>query len=107
VKRLHLHIRVHDLEQAVGFYSNLFETRPCCGGATGANWRIDEPALNLAVSIAHGGHSVGVAHFGLEVDSPADLRPIDRVLQGPLRSAAAVPWEVSVRKQTVRKEHTP
>jgi hypothetical protein len=107
VKRLHLHIRVPDLEQAVGFYSDLFATRPCCGGSTGVNWRIEEPALNLAVSIAHGGRSVGLAHFGLEVDSPADLRPIDRILQGPLRSAAAVPWEVSVRKQPVQKDRTP
>jgi catechol 2,3-dioxygenase-like lactoylglutathione lyase family enzyme len=107
MKRLHLHIRVDDLEQAVGFYSDLFETRPCCGGASGVNWRIEEPALNLAVSIAHGERRPGLAHVGLEVDGPADLRPIDRVLQGPLRSAAAVPWEVSVRKPPVRKDRTP
>jgi catechol 2,3-dioxygenase-like lactoylglutathione lyase family enzyme len=105
VKRLHMHVRVDDLEKAVRFYSDLFEARPCCGGTTYANWRVDDPPLNLAASTGHG--PAGVAHFGLEVDSPADLQPVDRALPSPIRSAAAVPWEVSVRRQPVRKEHTP
>ena len=105
VKRLHLHVVVKDLAKAVGFYSDLFEARRCCGGSTYANWRLDEPALNLAISIGHG--PVGPRHFGLEVESPADLRPIDQALHGPFQSAAAVPWEVSVRKQPIRKERMP
>jgi hypothetical protein len=100
---LHLHVNVNDLEEAAGFYSDLFEARPCCAGSTYVNWRIDEPPLNLAVSIKYKG-VIGPAHFGLEVDSPADLWRIDRALQGPFRSSSAVPWEVSVRKQPVRKE---
>jgi catechol 2,3-dioxygenase-like lactoylglutathione lyase family enzyme len=109
MKRLHMHIMVDDLERAAGFYSDLFAARPCCRGARYVNWRIDDPALNLAVSLAPVGlaRAIGAVHFGLEVDSSADLRPIDRVLQGPSRSAAAVPWEVSVRKQPVRRERTP
>jgi hypothetical protein len=43
---------------------------------TYANWRVDDPPLNLAASIGHG--PTDLAHFGLEVDSPADLQPIDR-----------------------------
>ena len=105
MKRLHMHVRVDDLEKAVRFYSDLFAARPCCGGTTYANWRVDDPPLNLAASTRH--WPPGVAHFGLEVDSPADLQPIDRALPGPFRSPAAVPWEVSVRRQPVRKEHTP
>jgi hypothetical protein len=46
-------------------------------------------------------------HFGLEVDTSADLRTIDRVLHGPLRSVAAAPWEVSVRKEPIKKEFAP
>lgn len=99
MKRLHLHVAVDDLEKAVGFYSVLFETRPCCAGPTYANWRVDDPPVNFAASI--GRRPQGPAHFGLEVDTPPDLQAIDRVLRGRFRSSGAMPWEVSVRKQAV------
>jgi hypothetical protein len=89
---------------AVRFYSDLFEARTCCGGTTYANCRVDDPPLNLAASIGHG--PADLAHFGLEVDSPADLQR-SIALRGPFRSSAAVPREVSVRRQPVRKERTP
>jgi hypothetical protein len=43
-------------------------------------------------------------HFGFEVDTAEDLQTIDRILQGPLRSSPALPWEVSVKKPAIRKE---
>jgi hypothetical protein len=104
MKRLHLHVSVADLDQAVGFYSQLLAADPCCTGSSYANWRVDEPPVNFAASI---GHEPGLRHLGLEVDTPADLRPIDRVWHDSLRSAAAVPWEVSVRKPAVQKERAP
>jgi hypothetical protein len=104
MKRLHVHVAVGDLAKAVGFYSDLFAADPCCAGARYANWRLDEPPLNFAASI---GREPGLAHLGLEVDAPADLWPVDRVLHGRLRAFAAVPWEVSVRNLPVQKEHTP
>jgi len=100
VKRLHLHVVVQSLPDAIRFYSVVFATKPCCGGRSYANWRIDQPALNLAASIAD--RPTGLAHFGLEVESPAELSAIDRVLRS--RAPGTVPWEVSVRKQPVRKE---
>jgi hypothetical protein len=102
VKRLHLHVVVNSLPDAIGFYSGLFDTAPCCRGAAYANWRVDQPALNLAASVTD--RPTGLAHFGLEVASPADLNAIDRVLHGLLGASGAVFWEVSVRKQPVRKE---
>jgi hypothetical protein len=102
MKRLHLHVSVGDLAKAIGFYSGLFKVRPCCAGRTYANWRVEEPAINFAASIGHGPR--GAMHFGLEVDTPADLQKIDRVLKSPSRSSSALPWEVSVRKPTIRKE---
>jgi catechol 2,3-dioxygenase-like lactoylglutathione lyase family enzyme len=104
MKRLHVHVFVDDLSRAVAFYSDLFRIGPCCGGSTYANWRVDEPPVNFAASVGQG--SINPAHFGLEVESPADLRPIDRALHGPFRKSAAVPWEVSVRKRPIRKEYT-
>jgi hypothetical protein len=100
VKRLHLHVVVQSLPDAIRFYSAVFATKPCCGGPSYANRRIDQPALNLAAAVAN--RPAGLAHLGLEVESPADLSAIDRVLHS--RAPGTVPWEVSVRKQPVRKE---
>jgi len=102
MKRLHLHVSVSDLAKAIGFYSGLFKVRPCCAGRNYANWRVADPAVNFAASIGHGPR--GAMHFGLEVDTQAELKKIDRVLQNPSGSSSALPWEVSVRRPTIRKE---
>jgi len=102
MKRLHLHVAVDNLSKAVGFYSNLFATRPCCAGRTFANWRVNDPDLNFGVSIIL--ERKGVLHLGLEVDRPDQLNTIDHILKGPRHAAAALPWEVSVRKPTIRRE---
>jgi len=102
MKRIHLHVVVDSLPGAIKFYSGLFATPPCCGGESYANWRVDQPPLNLAASVTN--RPIGLAHFGLEVESPAELAAIDRVLHSPLHGSKAVPWEVSVRKQPIRKE---
>ena len=97
--RLHMHVVVESLPEAIRFYSNLFEAGPCCGGKKYANWRIDEPPLNLAASVAD--RPMGLAHFGLEVESGEELPAIDRVLHSSLREAGEVSWEVSVRNPHV------
>ena len=102
MKRLHMHVVVKRLPDAIRFYSDLFHTPPCCGGKSYANWRVDQPPLNLAASVTN--RPTGLAHFGLEVKSPAELAALDHVLHGPMRASGTVPWEVSVRKQPVRKE---
>jgi hypothetical protein len=102
VKRLHLHVVVESLPDAIKFYSGLFDTPPCCGGESYANWRVDQPPVNLAASVTN--RSTGLAHFGLEVESPAELGAIDRVLHSTLYTSGTVPWEVSVKKRPIRKE---
>jgi len=104
MKRLHLHVIVDSLSRAVGFYSGLFGARPCCAGPTYANWRIDEPPMNFAASQTN--RPRGIAHFGIEVETPDELPAIDRALRGRSRTAAGTPWEVSVRKQQVHRKET-
>jgi hypothetical protein len=99
--RLHMHVVVESLPEAIRFYSALFDARPCCGGIKYANWRIDEPPLNLAASVTD--RPLGLAHFGLEVERGEELPPIDRVLRSSLHEASVLPWEVSVRNQLVEK----
>ena len=100
MKRLHLHVVVESLPRAITFYSGLFDAAPCCGGESYANWRLEQPPLNLAASLAD--RPLGVAHFGLEVDDAVELAAIDRVLHRRAPGAGTVPWEISVRKKSVR-----
>jgi hypothetical protein len=102
MKRLHLHVVVKRLPDAIRFYSDLFDTPPCCGGKSYANWRVDQPPLNLAASVTN--RPTGLAHFGLEVENPPELTATDRVLHSSTSMSGTVPWEVSVKKQPVRKE---
>jgi hypothetical protein len=102
VKRLHLHVVVKRLPDAIRFYSDLFDTPPCCGGKSYANWRVDQPPLNLPASVTN--RPTGLAHFRLEVEGQVELTAIDRVLHSPMSVSGTVPWEVSVEKQPVRKE---
>jgi hypothetical protein len=101
--RLHMHVVVGSLPEAIRFYSNLVVTRPCRGGKKYANWRIDEPPLNLAASVAN--RPMGLAHFGLEVGSGEELHAIDRVLRGPLREAGACPGKCLSEINTSKKEY--
>jgi hypothetical protein len=102
MKRLHIHVAVSNLANAVGFYSDLFKKSPCCAGTNFANWHVHDPPINFAASIAPG--RTGALHLGFEVDTSEDLHKIDRVLQGSFRSSAILPWEVSLRKPIIRKE---
>jgi hypothetical protein len=97
MKRLHMHVVVESLADAVEFYSSLFDKPPCCGSPTHANWRIDEPPLNLAASVTD--RPPGVTHFGLEVERPSQLQAIDRALHNAMTTAGTIPWEISVRPQ--------
>src|SRR6202035_455321 len=97
-----MHVVVKRLPDAIRFYSDLFDGPPCCGGKSYANWRVDQPPLNLAASVMN--RPTGLAHFGLEVKSPAELMAIDHVLHSPMSMSGFVSWEVSVEKQPVQKE---
>ena len=69
MKRLHVHIGVTDLDQAITFYSGLFGSAPTRREADYAKWLLDDPKVNFAVSLGH----EGLSHLGLQVD--ADAKP--------------------------------
>jgi hypothetical protein len=98
--RLHMHVVVESLPEAINFYSNLFDSQPCCGGKRYASWRIDEPPLNLAASVTD--RLKGFAHFGLEVDSGKELPAVDRVLRGSLHEAGRLGKYLSEIKRRKR-----
>ncbi len=71
MKRLHLHVSVPSIEQAVAFYSTLFDAAPSILKDDYAKWMLDDPRVNLAISSR--ARALGVDHVGVQVDSADEL----------------------------------
>jgi len=74
MKRMHIHVGVENLDQAVGFYSALFGAAPSKIKSDYANWLLDDPRVNFAISTRAGKH--GVDHLGLQVETEAELEDV-------------------------------
>jgi len=74
VKRLHVHVSVHDLAQSVRFYCELFGTTPSVHKADYARWMLEEPRVNF--SISQRGAVSGVQHLGIQVENRAELEEV-------------------------------
>lgn len=80
MNRLHVHLKVRDLDQSIAFYSALFARDPDKREADYAKWMLDDPRANIAISTR--GATPGVDHVGLQVDSGDELEVIaDRLRQ--------------------------
>ncbi|RDI69312.1 ArsI/CadI family heavy metal resistance metalloenzyme [Nocardia pseudobrasiliensis] len=73
MSRIQLALNVDDLDQAVTFYSTLFNAEPAKRKPGYANFAVIEPPLKL-VLIENRGHGGTVNHLGVEVESSDDVR---------------------------------
>jgi catechol 2,3-dioxygenase-like lactoylglutathione lyase family enzyme len=74
MKRLHLHVGVADLEEAIRFYSALFGAQPVKRKAGYAKWLVDDPRVNFAISTRP--ERQGLNHLGIQVDDEPELAEI-------------------------------
>jgi catechol 2,3-dioxygenase-like lactoylglutathione lyase family enzyme len=68
--RVQLALNVDDLDEAIAFYSKLFNTAPAKVKTGYANFAVAEPPLKL-VLIENRGHGGTLNHLGVEVESSA------------------------------------
>lgn len=68
MSRTQLALNVDDLDEAITFYSKLFNTTPAKVKAGYANFAIAQPPLKL-VLIENPGHGGTLNHLGVEVES--------------------------------------
>jgi catechol 2,3-dioxygenase-like lactoylglutathione lyase family enzyme len=73
MSRVQLALNVDDLDEAISFYSKLFDTEPAKVKPGYANFAISQPPLKL-VLIENPGHGGTLNHLGVEVDSPDTVR---------------------------------
>ena len=74
MKRLHVHVAVHDLKQSIRFYSALFAAQPAVEKDDYAKWMLDDPRVNFAISTR--GRKPGLDHLGIQAESGGELEDI-------------------------------
>lgn len=74
MKRLHVHVSVHDLHQSIRFYSALFATEPAVKKDDYAKWMLDDPRVNFAISTRGG--KAGLDHLGIQAENSAELEDL-------------------------------
>ena len=79
MKRLHVHISVAAIAPAVTFYSGLLGCEPAVLKPDYAKWMAEDPAVNLAISLAAG--ATGINHLGIQVSSEDELTSIENRLE--------------------------
>jgi hypothetical protein len=72
MKRLHVHVSVDDLGQSIRFYSTLFSAEPTVLKGDYAEWMLDDPRVNFAIS-TQAGRSSGISHLGIQAEDEAEL----------------------------------
>ena len=74
MKRLHVHVSVEDIPNAVGFYSALFAAQPAVVKPDYAKWMLDDPRVNFAISTR--GRQPGLDHLGIQVEDRDELNDV-------------------------------
>ena len=72
MKRMHIGLRVEDLDESIGFYTKLFGHEPTLQREGYAKWMLDDPYLNFAINTT-GDDAIGVSHLGIQVSSNDEL----------------------------------
>lgn len=89
MKRLHVNLKVQELEESVRFYSTLFAAEPTVTKSDYAKWMLDDPRVNFSIVEApnhSGGH--GIEHLGIQAETPEELEEIRQrigTIQGEVR----------------------
>lgn len=74
MKRMHVHVSVASIDNAIGFYSALFAAKPAVVKADYAKWMLDDPRMNFAISTR--GREPGLDHLGIQVESQTELHEV-------------------------------
>ncbi len=76
MKRLHVHIKVKDIEESTKFYAALFGREPDKREPDYAKWMLDDPHANISISARKAPLACGVDHVGVQVENDEALSEI-------------------------------
>ncbi|HKL89032.1 MAG TPA: ArsI/CadI family heavy metal resistance metalloenzyme [Salinibacter sp.] len=71
MKRMHVMLRVKDLDEATRFYASLFDAAPTVQKPDYAKWMLDDPRVNFSIAEKDAEH--GIEHLGIQAETPDEL----------------------------------
>lgn len=71
MKRMHVMLKVNDLNDSIEFYSTLFGAAPTKQKEDYAKWMLDDPRVNFSIAEREG--AKGIEHLGIEAESEEEL----------------------------------
>jgi hypothetical protein len=74
--RLHVNLKVEQLDDSVRFYSTLFATEPTMRRPGYAKWMLEDPRVNF--SIVEGTEGSGIEHLGIQAETEDELLELRR-----------------------------
>ena len=76
-QRLHVHMNVADLETSIAYYTKLFGTAPTREKPSYAQWRLESPSVNFAISKGMADGQAGISHLGIQVGDNDELEMVN------------------------------
>ena len=71
MKRMHVMLKVKNLNESIEFYSTLFGTAPSKQKEDYAKWMLDDPRVNFSIAERDG--EKGIEHLGIEAETEDEL----------------------------------
>lgn len=71
MQRLHVSLKVNDLEHSTEFYSKLFNAEPTMQKDDYTQWILDDPRVNFSVVLSNS--QPGLGHLGIQAETDAEL----------------------------------
>ena len=71
MKRMHIMLKVNDLNESIEFYSTLFGVVPTKQREDYAKWMLEDPRVNFSIAEREG--AKGIEHLGIEAESEEEL----------------------------------
>lgn len=71
MQRLHVMLKVNDLEDSIRFYTALFGAEPTRRKPDYAKWMLEDPRVNF--SLGQATDAPGVEHLGIQAETPEEL----------------------------------
>ena len=68
---MHVMLSVKDLDEAVKFYSALFDSAPTVAKPDYAKWMLEDPRVNFSLAPKPGAH--GIEHLGIQAETVEEL----------------------------------
>lgn len=74
MKRMHVMLKVNELNESVEFYETIFGVKPTVQKEDYAKWMLEDPRVNF--SIAERAGDKGIEHLGIQAENEQELEDL-------------------------------